>query len=74
MESKSIWQSIEDQNPDPDSNLKIEVNDNASLISKKIKTNKNSTEISIIGTKRMEYSQAVPILEYLEKLISEKEN
>ena len=69
LDKQSIWNSIEDQSVD-DENLKIHISDdNTSIVSKKLDVNNTSTEISIIGSNRLKYTQAVAALKILEKFL-----
>lgn len=73
IENKSIWDSIEEFSEN-DSKLKIEINNsNVSLLSKRIELGKIRKDISIIGTKRMDYSTAKNVLNVIEEIISKKE-
>lgn len=72
LNTKSIWSTLEDHNDnDNDSeNLKISINsDNTTVITKKMDINNMGKEISIIGTNRIHYKDAISILNTLEKLI-----
>ncbi|WKX02674.1 heat-inducible transcriptional repressor HrcA [Candidatus Mycoplasma mahonii] len=68
MEHKSVWSSIEGK-MDEDENIKIDIrSNNTSIISKKIERDGISKEISIIGSNRMNYSdakQAIKALTYI---------
>ena len=64
LSKKSIWDSIESQSRN--SNLRIQIDDNTSIISKKIITNNKEREISIVGSNRTKYKQAIQILNLLE--------
>ncbi len=69
LEKTSIWESIEKQAEDDDQTLKISIQNDQALISKKITINNSTKEISIVGSDRMQYEQALPILNYLEELV-----
>ena len=69
MESNSIWTSIEGK-MDEDETIKIDIRpNNTSIISKKITSSGISKEVSIVGSNRMNYSQAKQAIEVLEKII-----
>ncbi len=72
LEENSIWESIEAQAEDEDETLKIMITEDQALISKQIKADGVSKEISIVGSERMNYEQAVPILKYIEELVKGK--
>ena len=73
IENKSVWESIE-ANEDEDSTLKIDIRpNNTSLISKKIDFNKETKEISIVGSHRMNYSKAKQAIYLLEEFFKTKE-
>ncbi|WP_416737950.1 heat-inducible transcriptional repressor HrcA [Mycoplasmopsis meleagridis] len=74
IENKSIWETIESEHKnDEDNNIKIAIgDDNSAIISKKIHANSKIREISIVGTKRMDYKKGLVALEALEELIEEK--
>ena len=71
--NKSIWESIENE-ADEDEKIKIDVrSNNTSLISKRIKVGDNIREISIVGTNRLDYTDAKSALNTLERLFKEEE-
>ncbi|MCP4336942.1 MAG: heat-inducible transcriptional repressor HrcA [Mycoplasma sp.] len=72
LEDTSIWESIEAQSEDEDDTLRIAITEDQALISKKIETDSFSKEISIVGSERMNYDQALPILKYIEELVKGK--
>ncbi len=72
LEETSIWESIEAQATDEDETLKISISDSQALISKKFVVNDVSKEISIVGSERMDYEKAVPILKYIDELVQGK--
>ena len=72
MQTKSIWSSIEG-GLDEDENLKIEVrDDNTSILSKRISIDNKSTEVSVVGSNRMDYAEAKQALKLLEKFLANK--
>ncbi|MGL4343473.1 MAG: heat-inducible transcriptional repressor HrcA [Metamycoplasmataceae bacterium] len=72
IENKSIWESIEEFSS-KDEKMKIEIQDsNISLMSKRISVGNKSKDISIIGTKRMDYSTAKNVLNIIEDLLKTK--
>lgn len=72
MQTKSIWSSIEG-GLDEDENLKIEVrDDNTSILSKRISVDNKSTEVSVVGSNRMDYAEAKQALKLLEKFLANK--
>ncbi|TCG10452.1 heat-inducible transcriptional repressor HrcA [Mycoplasma todarodis] len=70
LESKSIWETIEDQADNEDETLKISILDNQALISKKIRIGEGSMEVSIVGPDRVDYEKALPILKLLDELVN----
>ena len=71
--NKSIWESIEND-IDEDEKIKIDVRpNNTSLISKRIMIGNNMREISIVGTNRLDYTNAKSALNTLERLFKEGE-
>ena len=73
ISTKSVWDTIESEASD-DQNIKIEIRpNNTSLISKKIKTGDITKEISIVGSNRMDYSQAKQAIALLENFFSKKD-
>ena len=69
MQTKSIWSTIENHAED-DKSLKIDIrSNNTSIISKKISSDKKTTEISVVGSNRMDYGNAKKAIAILEKLI-----
>lgn len=72
IENKSIWESIEEFSQN-DEKLKIDIkSSNVSLLSKRIPLGNKTKEISIIGTKRMDYSTAKNVLNTIEDILKEK--
>lgn len=72
MQNQSIWSTIEG-NLDEDKTMKIEVrDDNTSIISKRINFENKSTEISVVGSNRMDYAEAKQAILLLEKFLSVK--
>lgn len=72
MQTKSIWSSIEG-GLDEDENLKIEVrDDNTSILSRRISVDNKSTEVSVVGSNRMDYAEAKQALKLLEKFLANK--
>ena len=72
IEHKSIWSSIEGK-LDEDETMKIEIRpNNTSFISKKIEYGNISKEVSIVGSNRMNYSEAKQILKFLAHLLGEQ--
>ena len=71
MQTKSIWSTIE-SGIDEDQTLKIDIrDDNTSIMSKRIALENNqSTEISVVGSNRMDYAEAKQALTLLEKFLS----
>ncbi len=68
VESKSVWESIESET-DEDENIKIDIRpDNTTLISKRV----DSKEISIVGSNRIDYSEAKQAIKLLEKFLTGK--
>ncbi len=69
IENKSVWSSIEGK-MDEDENIKIDIRkDNISIISKKLITENGSKEISIVGSNRMDYSDAKQAIRVLENIL-----
>lgn len=69
MQTKSIWSTIENHAED-DKSLKIDIrSNNTSIISKKISSDQKTTEISVVGSNRMDYGNAKKAIAILEKLI-----
>ncbi|CAC13315.1 HEAT-INDUCIBLE TRANSCRIPTION REPRESSOR [Mycoplasmopsis pulmonis] len=71
IESTSIWQTIED-NLEEEENIKIEIRpDNSSFLSKKISIDNKIREISVVGSKKMDYAKAKSALMLIEDLVEE---
>lgn len=74
ISKKSVWEAIENE-ADEDENLKIEIRpNNTSLISKKINFENETKEIAIVGSNRMDYSEAKQALNILEKFFKGEKN
>lgn len=72
IEHKSIWSSIEGK-LDEDETMKIEIRpNNTSIISKKIEYGNTSKEVSVVGSNRMDYSEAKQALKLLANLLGEQ--
>lgn len=70
IENQSIWESIDEKNYLED-NLKLEIlNNNTSLISKRLNIEGHTKDVSIVGSVRIDYSQAKNILNILEKYVN----
>ncbi|MBX4210072.2 MAG: heat-inducible transcriptional repressor HrcA [Mollicutes bacterium PWAP] len=69
IENKSIWETIEG-NANEEESLKIDIRKNASIFSKRFDYKENlQKEISIIGSNRIDYSEAKGAIETLEEFI-----
>lgn len=69
IESNSIWKTIEGKIDDDDL-MKIDIrSNNTSIVSKKIQGNKNSIDIAVIGSNRLDYPKAKQAIYILEKII-----
>ncbi|MGL5521964.1 MAG: heat-inducible transcriptional repressor HrcA [Metamycoplasmataceae bacterium] len=75
IENKSIWEMMEDFVSE-DEQIKISISDtnNISLISKRITIDNKIRDISIIGTKKMDYSIAKNFLNTIEEFIKKEKN
>ncbi|WP_412031592.1 heat-inducible transcriptional repressor HrcA [Metamycoplasma buccale] len=74
IESKSVWETIEND-LDEDNKIKLDVSrPNLSIISKKIDfvNEKNIKEISIVGPNNINYEESFEALNILEKIIKEQ--
>lgn len=71
IENKSIWETIEGK-IDDDENIKIDIRkNNISILSKRIQLPENrSTDVSIIGSNRMNYSEAKQAIKLLEQFLN----
>ena len=68
VEKKSVWESIESE-IDEDEKIKIDIRpDKTALISKRV----DSKEISIVGSHRIDYSEAKQAIKLLEKFLKSK--
>ena len=69
MENKSVWSSIEGE-IDEDEKIKIDIRpNNTSILSKRLETASGLREISIIGSNRMDYSDAKQAIRALEAIL-----
>ena len=69
IENESVWSSIEGK-MDEDENIKIDIrNNNTSIISKRLETKDGLKEISIVGSNRMDYSDAKQAIKALEGIL-----
>ncbi|WP_029608929.1 heat-inducible transcriptional repressor HrcA [Mycoplasma simbae] len=74
IENQSIWQTIEND-LDDDAKLKISIrDDHSSIITKKINSAGRISEISLVGSNRMDYHRSIAAIKLLEDLIVDKEN
>ncbi len=74
IENKSVWSSIEGK-LDEDETIKIDIrNNNTSIISKRLETKEGSKEISIVGSNRMDYSDAKQAIKILESILKGENN
>ena len=72
ISNRSVWESIEGD-IDEEENLKIEIRpNNTSLISKKIKVDNKNQEIAIVGSNRMDYSEAKHAIKLIENFLKGK--
>ncbi|MGX9383304.1 MULTISPECIES: heat-inducible transcriptional repressor HrcA [unclassified Mycoplasma] len=74
IENHSIWEALE-RDLDEENSIKFNINDqNVSVISKKINFNnsENIREISIVGSNRMNYGEAIEAMTLVEKLLMYK--
>ncbi|QSF13977.1 heat-inducible transcriptional repressor HrcA [Mycoplasma sp. Mirounga ES2805-ORL] len=72
IETKSIWQTIEAEFNEEE-NIKIAIHDdNSTFITKKLKYDNKIKEISLVGTKRMDYQKSLTALQMFEDLITNK--
>ncbi|WP_029906147.1 heat-inducible transcriptional repressor HrcA [Mycoplasmopsis opalescens] len=73
IETESIWKTIE-KHFDDDSNIRISVNpDHSAIITKKLQKGGKITEISAIGTDKMDYRKSLSALQLLEEIIEQDE-
>ncbi|VEU77037.1 heat-inducible transcriptional repressor HrcA [Mycoplasmopsis columbina] len=73
IENKSIWETIESEFNEDDTNIKISIReDNSAFISKKISYDNKIKEIAVVGTNRMNYNQSLAAIQMLEDLINNK--
>lgn len=69
ISNRSVWESIE-SDADEDETLKIEIRpNNTSLISKKIKIDNDTKEISFVGSNRIDYAEVKQSIFLLEKFL-----
>lgn len=73
IESTSIWKTIENKTDD-DESIKIEIRGDSSLISRRIQNDSKIKEISVVGPKRINYSQAKTALNTIGKLLEQPQN
>lgn len=71
VENESIWKMIESQTQD-DENIKLLVEGDSSLISKRIASGEAIKEISVVGPKRLDYNKAKTVLKTISRLLENK--
>ncbi|MGL4183752.1 MAG: heat-inducible transcriptional repressor HrcA [Metamycoplasmataceae bacterium] len=75
IENKSIWEMMEEfVSEDEQIKISISNSNNISLISKRITIDNKIRDISIIGTKKMDYSIAKNFLNTIEEFIKKEKN
>ncbi|MEE3928491.1 heat-inducible transcriptional repressor HrcA [Mycoplasmopsis ciconiae] len=72
IENQSIWELIE-ENVEEEENLKISINNTAAFISKRLKTNDQINEISIVAANNSDFKKMRGAIILLENLLKEKE-
>ncbi|UUD36848.1 heat inducible transcription repressor HrcA [Mycoplasmopsis californica] len=72
IENNSIWKTIENKTED-DKNIKIEIRGDSTLISRRLENDSQIKEISVVGSKRIDYNAAKTTLNTIGSIL-ESEN
>ncbi|WP_027334460.1 heat-inducible transcriptional repressor HrcA [Mycoplasma elephantis] len=68
IENNSIWKTIENKTED-DQNIKIEIRGDSTLISKRLENDSQIKEISIVGSKRLDFSKAKTTINTIDSIL-----